>query len=382
MKIRGSIGKTGKDNVRPWRWTQTYAYAADKGLGFGSNSGGLLVGGLTPDATPNPNLTWDETIKKGLGIDVSLLNNRLSLSYDRYWDHNYDMLMTLAGMTGVPISVGGAFAEQNFGAVKAWGSEISATWKDRVKKDFSYNIGLNFGTGDNKVTKWVDVPFNYPSTIGTKEGYSTIRPVYGLLVWKGNEGGDGLLRTQADIDAYWQYLTDLATKAGTTPAYFDITSKAAVKKGMLAYQDLAGNLDPVNQTIAGANGQVKADQDYTEIVKKNRSYGVVANIGVNWKNISLTTQISTSWGGYNRVDYVKQGTSSTNNMWSHEIYLNNMYDTLDNVSGAWPNLAYHSYNNYTSDFWQISSFRCFVRSLTVGYTLPKGIASKTENGIT
>ena len=65
-------------------------------------------------------------------------------------------------------------------------------------------------------------------------------------------------------------------------------------------------------------------------------------------------------------------------MWSHESYLTNMYDTLDNVSGAWPNLAYHSYNNYTSDFWQISSFRCFVRSLTIGYSLPKAIASKLK----
>lgn len=382
LKIRGSIGRTGKDNVRPYRWTQTYAYAADKGLGFGTNSGGTLGSGITPDATPNPDVTWDKTTKKGLGVDLGLLDNRLSISYDRYWDNNYDMLMTLAGQTGVPISVGGAYAEQNFGGVKAWGSEISVTWKDRVKKDFSYSIGLNFGTGDNKVTRYYDVPFDFPSKITTKEGYSTIRPKWGYLVWRGNAGGDGLLRTDADIDAYWAYLTDLATKAGTTPLYnagsAGITTRANMKKGMLAYQDLGGILNAVTQTIAGPNGQIRDDEDFTELVKKDRSYGIVANIGVNWRNISLTTQISTSWGGYNRVDYVKQGTSSTNNMWSHEIYLNNMYDTLDNVNGAWPNLAYHSYNNVTSDFWQISSFRCFVRSLTVGYTLPKGIASKLK----
>lgn len=109
-------------------------------------------------------MTWDKSIKKNIGLDVNVLNNRLSITYDRYWDHITDMLMTLAGQVGVPISVGGAFAEQNYGAIKTWGSEISATWKDR-KGDFSYSIGLNFGTSDNRVTKYLPVPFDYPSKI-------------------------------------------------------------------------------------------------------------------------------------------------------------------------------------------------------------------------
>lgn len=53
-----------------------------------------------------------------------------------------------------------------------------------------------------------------------------------------------------------------------------------------------------------------------------------------------------------------------------------MYDTLDNVNGKWPNLGYYSQNAANSDYWQISSFRSYVRSLVVGYTLPKHISSK------
>jgi len=373
MKIRGSVGLTGKDNVVPWRWTQTYGYTADKAINFGS-TGGALSSALAPDATPNPNVKWDKTVKKNIGIDISLLNNRLSLSYDRYWNHNYDILMSLAGTVGVPISVGGAFAEQNYGAIDDWGSEFNATWKEQ-KKDFGYSVNINFGTRNNKVIKWLDVPFDYPSKNQTMEGRSLINPSWGFMTWKGNEAHDGLLRTDADIDAYWQYLTDLATAAGTTPSYLGITSKSGIKRGMLAYQDLAGDLDPAKNTIAGPNGRINSNEDYGKLAKRNRFSGFSTNLGFSWRSVTLTAQISTSWGGYNSIDYVKQGTSSGQILWSHESYLNDMFDTLDNVNGKWPNLGYYSQNSYNSDFWQLSSFRCFVRSLTIGYAVPKKVAS-------
>ncbi|GAB3417073.1 SusC/RagA family TonB-linked outer membrane protein [Niabella aquatica] len=376
FKVRASIGRTGKDNVKAWRWMQTYGYAADKGMGFGSK-GGSLVSGLTPGDEPNPNLTWDKTTKKNIGFDVSVINSRLSLTYDRYWDNNYEMLMTLANQVGVPISVGGGFAEQNFGAVKSWGSEFSATWKDKAG-DFGYSIGVNFSTGDNKVTKWLPVAFDYPSNYGNREGYSTIRPAYGFITWKGNEGGDGLLRTDADIDAYWKYLTDLATAAGTTPSYLSITDKSLIRKGMLAYQDLGGQLDATTETIAGPNGRIEKDgQDFSKLGSR-RSFGLATNIGLSWRAFTLNTQIATSWGRYNSIDYIKQGTGSTNIFWSHESYLNDMYDPVDNAGGKWPNLAYFDQNSFQSDFWQISSFRGFVRSLVIGYSVPKSIASKVK----
>ncbi|GAB3018222.1 TonB-dependent receptor [Niabella terrae] len=377
LKIRGSLGKTGKDNVKAWRWMQTYGYAADKGLGFGVNNAGHLVSGLSPDATPNPNITWDQTIKKNIGLDFTVLNDRLSISIDKYWDHNTRMLMPLANQVGVPISVGGAFAEQNYGAVKAWGSEFSATWRDRAG-EFGYSIGVNFGTGDNKITKWTPVPFNYPSEAENQVGYSTNRPEYGFLVWRGNEAGDGLLRTDADIDAYWDYLTQRATAAGLEPSYLDITEKSGIKKGMLAYQDLGGQLDAENETLTGPNGQIMDDGQDLAPLGKRRSFGLSTNIGLNWKGFTLNTQIATSWGKFNRIDYINQGTGSTQLFWAHASYLNNMYSAEDNVNGMWPNLAFADQNRMTSDFWQISAFRSFVRSLVIGYSVPKSIASKVR----
>jgi TonB-linked SusC/RagA family outer membrane protein len=383
LKIRASVGKTGNDNVKAWKWMQLYALALDKGMAFGTN-GGNYTYGITPDPTPNPSIKWDKTIQRNIGIDGAVLRNRLSFSIDGYYNSSTDLLTSMTGAVNVPISVGGAFAEQNYGAVDFWGTEISATWSDHVGKNLTYSVGMNFGLSANKVKKYLDIPFKYPSLYAgsQREGYSLIGAPWGYRTWKQTSGGDGILRTNADIDAYWSYLNDLATKAGTTPLYnpggAGISTKAGLRKGMMAYEDVAGALNANTQTIAGQNGQINDDQDYVELAKSTRSYGINTNLSVKWKTISLLAQIGTTWGGYNSLDRIKQGTASTNASWSQAVYLTDMYDSEDNPEGKYPNMAFYDNSYKNSDFWTISNFRCVVRSLSVGYSLPKQLLTKAH----
>jgi len=382
LKLRGSLGKTGNDNVKAWKWIQLYKAETDKGMGFGTN-GGALTTGITPEVSPNRNIKWDRTIQRNIGIDVSVLRNRLSFTLDKYFNTSSDMLTLMSGAIGVPISVGGAFAEENFAGIKAWGTEISASWRDRAG-DFDYSIGMNYGTGDNKITKYIDQGFNYPSIMTNRRevGQSTFAPAWGFRTWKQTSGGDGMLRTNADIDNYWAYLTDLANRSGITgavPNYLGITNKALMKKGMLAYEDIAGLPDAAKRTIGGANGTILEDQDYVKLLDKNKSYGINTNLSVSWKGVTLQAQIVTSWGGLNRLDYIKQGTGSTQSMWSHPIYLTDMFDSTDNPNGKYPNLAlYDAFKGVNSDFFTISSFRCYVRSLSIGYSIPKDLLKKAH----
>jgi len=55
-----------------------------------------------------------------------------------------------------------------------------------------------------------------------------------------------------------------------------------------------------------------------------------------------------------------------------------MYDPTNNVTGKYPNAFYSSQNNYASDFWQVSSFRCFVKNMSFSYSLPKQLISKVD----
>lgn len=383
LKLRGSYGKTGNDNVKAWKWIQLYKAETDKGMGFGTN-GGALTTGITPEVTPNRNIRWDRTIQRNLGIDVSVLNNRLSLSVDQYYNTSSDVLTLMSGAIGVPISVGGAFAEENYSGIKAWGTEITATWRDRIRKAVDYSVSMNFGMGDNEITKYFDQPFDYQSKMTTRRevGQSTFSPAWGFRTWKQTSTGDGILRTDADIDNYWAYLTELANKsgvAGAVPNYLGITNKTLMKKGMLAYQDVAGALNATNKTYGGPNGSIVEDQDYVRLLKKNRSYGVNMNLALSYKAFSLQAQIVTSWGGMNRLDYIKQGTSSTQSMWAQPIYLNDMYDSTDNPNGKYPNLAYFdAFKGINSDFFTISSFRAYVRTLSVGYSLPKDLVRRVH----
>ena len=383
LKLRGSIGKTGNDNVKAWKWLQLYNILPSTGMSFGTN-GGLFTYGITPEASPNPNIKWDRTIQRNIGIDFSVLKNRLSVNLDGYYNSSTDMLTAMTGALNVPISVGGAFAEQNYGAVNAWGAEIAATWNDRVGKNFTYSVGMNFGWSDNEVKKYLDQPFNYPSFYAGKQlqGYSLIGAQWGYSTWKATSSGDGILRTDADLDAYWNYLTDLATKAGTTPLYnaggANISTRAGMKKGMMAYEDVAGDLNTTTRTIAGQNGKIVDDQDFVKLAKSTRSYGISTNLSASWKSISLLAQISTSWGGWNSIDRIKQGTASTNAGWSQVAYLTDMYDSTDNPNGKYPNMAFYDAAYKNSDFWTISGFRCYVRSMSIGYSLPKEWLAKAH----
>jgi TonB-linked SusC/RagA family outer membrane protein len=382
LKIRGSYGLTGNNNVNPWKWIQLYKAEADKGLAFGSNGGGLTTG-ITPEVSPNRNLKWDKTIQRNIGIDFSVLRNRLSVNIDQYYNTSTDMLTLMSGAIGVPISVGGAFAEENYSGIKTWGTEITATWKDKIVNKVDYTVSMNFGIGNNKVTKYIDQPFDYPGAMATRRdvGQSTFFPAYGYSTWKQTSGGDGILRTDADVDAYWAYLTDLANKSGVAggPRYFDISDKSSMRKGMIAYEDVAGNLDAVNKTYSGPNGQIQKKQDVVLMKKNTRSYGVATNLSFSYAGFSLSAQLLTSWGGLNRLDYLKQGTSSTQSIWAQPIYLNDMYDPMENPNGKYPNLAYYDdFDGANSDLFTLSSFRMYVRTLSIGYSLPRDMVRRAR----
>ncbi|MET0394235.1 MAG: SusC/RagA family TonB-linked outer membrane protein [Chitinophagaceae bacterium] len=379
LKIRASLAVTGNDNVKAWKWMQLYKLETDKGMLFGGSGGGLS-NGITMEVTPNRDIRWDRTVQRNLGIDLSILRNRLSISVDQYYNTSTNVLTLMSGAINVPISVGGAFAEENYAGVTAWGTEFSINWRDQIAKKIDYSVNVNFGINGNRVNKYIDQPFDYESKMTTRReaGQSTFAPVWGFRTWKQTSSGDGILRTDADIDNYWAYLTDLANKSGipgAAPKFLDITSKANLKKGMLVYEDQGGVLNSITRTYGGKNGSVQADEDYVKLAKNSRSYGFTTNLNVSYAGITLLAQISASWGGVNRLDYIKQGTSSTHSMWSHPSYLNDMYDPVDNPNGKYPNLGfYDAFGGANSDFFTLSSFRCFVRSLSIGYALPKSWA--------
>lgn len=372
LKVRASWGRTGRDNIKMWKWKEQYKMDL-KGMQFGPN-GGLPTTSLSPQSSPNRNMKWDTSDKYNLGFDMRFFDSRLIATLDFYYDVNDDILnQYMASQPGIPIYAGGSYSEENFGRVDTYGGELTLEWRDRIG-EVNYSVGADFGLNGSKVREWVPgLRYNqYPCSTDWAEGMSTTMPVWGFKVWKRTSTGDGILRTQEDIDNYWSYLESHTPEGGQTK-YFNITSKDGMKLGMLAYQDRGGEMvDGVQQ---GPNGQIVDKQDYARLADKDKVYNTNLRLGASWKGISIRANIATSWGGARFIDTYNIPSNQNSMLWSPESFWSDMYDSETNPDGKYPNLGVNTVVSGSaiarSDFWQISTFRCYVRNMSISYSLPK-----------
>jgi len=368
MKIRASVGFLGKDNTAAWLWRQRYTYQGNKGGVFGTNIAQNMGWGLKMEAAPNPNATWDDDTKYNIGIDSKFLKNRLSANIDAYLDRNTNMLTQRDAL--VPVTIGGSLAAENYDAIDAYGIELSVVWRDEIVKNFNYFVRLNTGLNDARYRKkdwpaifdYNDVYPNGPVDMG-KWGYDYM----------------GMFRSQADIDKYVQQYS--ITKV------FE-TNVSELKPGMLYYRDVRGSLN-ADGTYQAPDGIID-DKDMVRLSKKsNNPYGFTLNFGGDWKGISLSALVGASWGGFSEIPssarYVSANQADYMNV---PKFWNDMFTlpTLDasgneiaetgNVNAKYPNMYWSAFNNVSSDFWRINSFRMTLRTLTLGYSLPTTVVNR------
>ena len=156
LKIRASWGQNGNNRISKYQYLATIALsgdANDSGYKFGSDmltsTSGTPHTGAYANIVPNPDLTWETSEQLDFGLDARFLNSRLGLTFDWYKKTTKDWLIG-----GQQVAINGTNpAAINGGDVENTGIEIALTWNDRIGKDFSYNIGVNFATNKNEVTR-------------------------------------------------------------------------------------------------------------------------------------------------------------------------------------------------------------------------------------
>jgi len=136
LKFRYSIGEVGDDNVSSrWLYATQWAY------------GGKIIQGLMTDESPytwykestigNPDIHWEKSLKRNLGIDYSFFNGLISGSLEFFNDRRSDILVMGANRS-VPSYFGATPAAGNIGRVKTTGYELEL----RVNKVL--NNGMRF----------------------------------------------------------------------------------------------------------------------------------------------------------------------------------------------------------------------------------------------
>lgn len=366
LKIRGSFGLTGRDNTVAWQWMQNYATDKDKGpvLGIGTNNNaGSHITLNKNNSAVNRNAHWDKSYKANFGVDFNVLDNRLSFNLDGYYEWNREMLLNYSA--SIPGTVGTQSAKVNYGQMDSYGIELSATWRDRIGKDFKYRIGVNTGYTDNKVLL-MDWETDYIYRQIQKNGRTDIG-TWGLQCL-------GMFRSFQDIEEYFA--------AYNITSYMGMT-KDQVRPGMLIYKDVRGKQQP-DGSFPGPDGIISEEDDQVQLSNRSNPYGFTTNLNAEWKGFSISAQFSASWGGYSVIpsSALKCGNSieSTNmpsfwnpdNMYAYQ----NIYDNAGNLVVAenrdakYPNLKYASVNSVSSTFWRVNSTSVRLNNLTLAYTIP------------
>lgn len=166
LKLRASYGVTGNQAginnfAAQGLWTG--------GAGYPDNVTGGDKAGTAPQQLANPNLKWERTAQANVGFDLGLLNNRLNLAVDLYSKQTSNLLLQLP----VPEITGYNTYYSNVGKISNKGYEVSISSTNIKTKDLTWSSSFNISGNVNKITS-LPVPINQYSRdwIRMQQGYS------------------------------------------------------------------------------------------------------------------------------------------------------------------------------------------------------------------
>lgn len=145
LKLKASWGRVGNSQIPAYVATQTTA------TGNAVIIGGVLYPGQTVASPVPPALTWEKGEGTDIGLEATILGNRLDIEADVYNRTTLNFIFPFL----YPSSNGYNTDQlaQNIGRLRNRGVELSLNWHDKISSDFSYSIGGNISYNQNKFTE-------------------------------------------------------------------------------------------------------------------------------------------------------------------------------------------------------------------------------------
>ncbi|WP_436834255.1 SusC/RagA family TonB-linked outer membrane protein [Parapedobacter sp. DT-150] len=159
LKIRGSYGVTGNNffgNYDPQATIGTYYY----------NFNDVVTQGQTINRLGNNELSWERNNQFDVGLELSVLNNRINLTYD-YYNKITDGLIQ---QRAIPVSSGFSQIIYNVGELKMWGHEFTISTRN-LTGTFTWNTDLALSFDRNLITNLVDPGFIRRNNTVTSDYY-------------------------------------------------------------------------------------------------------------------------------------------------------------------------------------------------------------------
>jgi TonB-linked SusC/RagA family outer membrane protein len=335
LRIRSTYGVLGTQSAADYQYMDTYQIYTNQ---YGFNDKAVTGTGYT---LGNDQLTWEKTATFNIGVDASVLNNQLTISYDFFNKHTTDILLN----PPVPSTLGGAVAEKNIGEMRNQGWELAISYRlnhGEFKHVFNFNLGDTF----NKVIKYGDQDIQKADEIERiiREGV----PLFSYYGYK----TDGLFQNQEQIEA-------AALPVG-----------AQVQPGDVKFVDRNndGVIDDNDRFILG-----NAFPRYT--------FGF--NYSVAWKGFDLNML----WQGVGKRDMALRGEmiepfhgSYYYVMFEHQLD----YWRPGNTDAKYPRLVNSASPSYSNNYSRGSDRNIYnaayirLKNIQVGYTLPRALTQKVS----
>lgn len=352
-KLRVSYGLTGNNRVTDFAYLSSYQIISNSGYNFNNSP----VNGSIPNLLGNKNLKWETTSQADIGLDVSFLKNRISVTADYYDKRTYDLLIN----SSLAPSQGFLNGMRNIGKVGNKGFEFTLNTTNVKNKTFSWNSSFNISFNRNKVLELTEED---PSIL-SRINWGNFNNAYPYIAIPGRPIGQfyGYV-----WDGVYQY-SDFNQLANGSYVLKDNVpnngqSRATIQPGFIKYKDINGDgqVNSYDQTIIG-----DPNPKHTGGFSNNFTYkGFDLNVFLQWSygNELLNANRIEFEGGENRNSL--NMFASYANRWTPENQTNQLYK----VYGQGP-LVYSSRTIEDGSYLRL-------KTVALGYTLSQSLLKKLK----
>ncbi|WP_338869048.1 TonB-dependent receptor [Spirosoma sp. SC4-14] len=345
LKLRGSYGLVGNDNIVSQGLSSRYAYTATfGGGGYFFGTGNTAVGGLAENVIANPNVTWEKEKSLNIGVDATLFKN-FDLSVDVFNRDRYDIVVASASTT--PLFSGIVTPSLNQGKANNKGFDVSLRYNGTQKKDFQFFVESNLSYFKNKVV------FNAEAIQLNTGLYST-----GLAIGQ-----------PIGLKAIGFYSEEDIARRQVDPKSVPGVLSEIIRAGDIKYQDIGGP-DGKPDGIIDANDRIPIGNPGLP----NLSLGLHTGFRYKGFDADLVFQAVTGNTVYLGGNYFQAFQSNGQvaaialNRWTPQTAATADYPRLSSKDNL---------NNYQfSSFWQRDGRFLKLRSAEIGYSLPAGLSDK------
>jgi TonB-linked SusC/RagA family outer membrane protein len=338
LKLRASWGQIGNEKIA---YTRQFSVVQSNIVAiFGNPSAAYPAASY--GELGNPDLKWETTTQTDVGLEVGVLDDRLTAEFDYYYKVTNDILVNLT----VPGYYGnGEGVKMTFNAAEVLntGFEFNLQWRDQIGEEFKYNVGFLGSTIHNEVLE-----------IGGNSGIDSVL-VGGYL-------GNGIPVTRTEvgmpIGSFYGYKTDGVFQTQEEIDNYPVYTQETLKPGDLRYVDVNGD-GIINQL------------DRTNLGSPIPKFIFGLSGGFEFKGLDFSFNIQGQAGNkiFNGKEVVRP------DPYNFEAHVMDRW-TGPGTSNDEPRPTFGGYNYNPSDRFIYDGTYVRLRSLIIGYTLPKDWSSK------